>query len=208
MLKIWGRLNSVNVQKIVWAAHELDLPFERIDAGMQFGIVKTPDYLAKNPNGLVPCVEVDGLTLWESNAIVRYLAAKHPQAHEPLWPADAAHRVLADRWMDWQTTTLWPAMHAAFIGFFRTEPEKRDDKAIAASVALTEQKMAILDAHLAMNEFLGGADFTMGDIPCGCAVHRWMHMPAAREHRPNLERWYRSIAARPAAAQALILPIT
>lgn len=208
MMKIWGRSNSINVQKVVWAANEFGLPYQRIDAGMEFGIVKTPDYLTKNPNGLVPCVEVDGLTLWESNAIVRYLASRHPQSHEPLWPTDPGLRVLADRWMDWQTTTLYPAMHAAFIGLVRTPPERRNAEAIETSIALYETKMAILDAQLAQNEFLAGADFPMGDIPCGAVVHRWLHMPVERKPWPNVERWYRSIAARPAARTALILPVT
>ncbi len=208
MLKIWGRLNSINVQKVVWAATELSLPFERIDAGMQFGIVRTPDYLAKNPNGLVPCIEDDGFVLWESNAIVRYLATKHADRAPDLWPADPARRALADRWMDWQTNTLTPAMGPAFMGLIRTPPENRDPQAIAASITLGEGKMAILDAHLAAHEFMGGPDFTIADIPCGAAVHRWLNMPIERAAWPNAERWYRSVVARPAAASALTLHVT
>lgn len=208
MLIIWGRLNSINVQKVVWAAGELNLPFTRHDAGMQYGIVKTPDYLAKNPNAVVPCIEDDGFVLWESNAIVRYLAAKYAAGAPQLWPADAAQRALADRWMDWQTTTAYPAMHASFMGLVRTAPEKRDQAAIAASIELFEQKMDILDAHLANNAFVGGANFTMGDIPIGTVVHRWLHMPVERRPQAHIARWYQAIAARPAARTALILPVT
>ncbi|WP_342361977.1 glutathione S-transferase family protein [Terrarubrum flagellatum] len=208
MLKIWGRLNSINVQKVVWAAAELGLPFERIDAGMQFGVVDTPEYLAKNPNGLVPCVEDDGLVLWESNAIIRYLAAKHADRKPSLWPADPARRALADRWMDWQHTTLSPAINAAFVGLVRTPPEKRDQAAIDASIALYEQKSAILDAHLASHEWVGGDAFSMGDIPVGAVAHRWLNMPVTPQPRPHIERWYKAIRNRPAAGQALILPVT
>lgn len=208
MIKVWGRMNSINVQKVVWTINELNLLYERFEAGMEHGVVDTSAYRAMNPNGLVPCIEDDGLVLWESNAIVRYLAAKHAHGREPLWPADPTRRALSDRWMDWQATMLYPAMHAAFVGLVRTAPEHRDIDAINQSIALFETKMAILDAQLANHEFLGGADFTMGDIPCGCVVHRWLHMPSQRQSWPNVERWYRSISARPAARAALILPIT
>ncbi|MGL4496625.1 MAG: glutathione S-transferase family protein [Beijerinckiaceae bacterium] len=208
MLTIWGRLNSINVQKVVWAAGEYGLPFTRHDAGRQFGIVKTPDYLAKNPNALVPCIEDDGFVLWESNAIVRYLAGKHGAKNPSLWPADPAARALADRWMDWQTTTAYPAMHACFMGLVRTAPEERDANAIAASIESFEDKMRILDAHLAGSAYVGGDAFTIGDIPIGAVVHRWLHMPVERQARPHIERWYKAMAARPAAKDALILPVT
>jgi glutathione S-transferase len=121
-LKIWGRLSSVNVQKAMFCVQELRLPHERIDAGLAFGIVNTPEFRARNPNGLVPVIEDDGFVLWESNAIVRYLAAKH--AAGSLSPNDLRQRADADRWMDWQTTTLQPAMGPAFIHLVRLPPEK------------------------------------------------------------------------------------
>ena len=207
MLTIWGRLNSINVQKVVWVAGELGLPFQRHDAGMQYGITKTPEYLAKNPNAVVPCIEDDGFVLWESNAIVRYLAAKYAGANPALWPADPAARALADRWMDWQTTTAYPAMHASFSGLVRTPPDKRDHAAIAASIEAFEDKMRILDAHLGQSKFMGGEDFTIGDIPIGTVVHRWLHMPVERQARPHIARWYQDIFARSAARQALLLPV-
>lgn len=208
MLTIWGRLNSINVQKVVWVAGELNLPFVRHDAGMQFGITKTPDYLAKNPNAVVPCIEDDGFVLWESNAITRYLAAKYGANNAGLWPADPAARALADRWMDWQTTTAYPAMHVAFHNLVRTAPDQRDAAATAASIDAFEDKMRIFDAHLSANAFAGGAQFTIGDIPIGTVVHRWMHMPVERKPRPHVERWYQAIYARPAAQAALMLPVT
>ena len=103
MIKLWGRTNSLNVQKVLFCLGELGLPFERVDAGMQFGVVKTPEYMAKNPNSVVPTLEEDGFVLWESNAIVRYLASTHGAG--ALWPTDPRARALADRWMDWQQTS-------------------------------------------------------------------------------------------------------
>ena len=123
MLRIWGRLSSVNVQKVVWCADELGLAYERIDAGGAFGLTRTPEYLAMNPNSLVPVLDDDGFVLYESNAIVRYLAARHSRG--TLWPEDLAKRADADRWMDWQTNTYQPAMRDIFWQLVRTPADKR-----------------------------------------------------------------------------------
>jgi glutathione S-transferase len=205
-LKLWGRLNSINVQKVVWCLEELGLPYERVDAGGPFGVVDTPEYRRLNPNGLVPVIEEDGFTLWESNAVVRYLAAKHDAGG--LWPADLRIRADADRWMDWQTTAFGPAMGPAFHGLIRTAPEKRDAAAIAAAVAKAEPMAALLDAHLADRAYVAGDAFSMGDIAAGAAAHRWLNLPIAREPRPHLERWHRRLQERPAAAKVLVAPIT
>jgi glutathione S-transferase len=158
MLKIWGRLSSINVQKVVWTCDELGLEYERTDAGGSFGINNTPEYLAKNPNGLVPVIEEDGFVLYESNAIVRYLAAKYGSGK--LWPADPRARADADRWMEWQATGFTPAMWAAFWQLVRTAPEKRDAAGIQASVAKTKKLAAILDHHLRDREHLAAGMFT------------------------------------------------
>ena len=123
MLKIWGRNNSVNVQKVLWCCEELAVEYERIDAGGAFGIVNTPEYRRLNPNGLVPTIDDDGFVLWESHAIVRYLAAKHGAG---FWPEDRRMRAEADQWMDWSQTTFWPAIRPLFMGLIRTAPEQRD----------------------------------------------------------------------------------
>lgn len=206
MLKIWGRINSINVQKVVWAAGEVGQPFERIDAGMAYGVVDTLEYRAKNPNGLVPCLEDGDLVLWESNAIVRYLAAQY--APGTLWPTDPKVRAQADKWMDWQATSFYAAMHPAFMGLVRTPPEKRDQAAIEASIVKFEAAMAILDAQLAKSAFAAGASFGMADIALGVVAHRWLNMPVTRKPAPNVARWYGMIAARPAAEPALPLPVT
>lgn len=206
MLRIWGRLSSINVQKVVWCAEELGLPYERTDAGGNFGVVDTPEYLAMNPNGLIPSIEDDGFVLWESNAIVRYLAARHGEGS--LWPTDLRLRAEADRWMDWQNFTYWPAMMAAFRGLVRTAPEKRDAQAIEASRRKSETAAAILEAHLAAREYVTGAAFTMGDIPVALATQRWFGLPLEQEERPNLRRWLKRLRARKGAARVLALPVT
>ena len=196
MLRIWGRLSSVNVQKVVWCAEELGLAYERIEAGGRFGRNDTPEYLAMNPNGLVPVIEDDGFVLYESNAIVRYLAAT-----SALFPADRRQRADVDRWMEWQSTNYTPAMGPAFWQLIRTPEAERDPAAIEASRAKSEKLSGTLDAHLADRRFLSGDAFTVADLVVACAAHRWLHLPLARVKRPNLERWYAGLAARPASRQ-------
>lgn len=199
MLRIWGRISSVNVQKVVWCAEELALAYERLDAGGKFGGNDTAEYLAMNPNGLVPVIQDDGFVLYESNAIVRYLCAKH-RALE-LWPEDPRARADVDRWMEWQSTGYTPAMWGAFWQLIRTAPDKRDAGAIEASRAKSEKLSAILDEHLGSRRFLAGERFTAADIVVGCAAHRWLNLPIERRPRPHLERWYAEIKSRPASAQ-------
>ena len=205
MLKIWGRITSINVRKVVFAAQELGVPFERVDAGLTFGIVRTPEYLARNPNGLVPLVEDDQVMLWESNVIVRYLCARH--APDSLYPLALPARFDAERWMDWQQTTLNPAGRTAFMQWIRTPAERRDAQAIAASVAATEALMAVLDDQLARRPFIAGDRLTMADLPIACEVHRWINLPQPRTERPHLDRWYAGMLARPSSRGVLDLPL-
>jgi len=205
VLRIWGRISSVNVQKVVWTADELGLAYERLEAGGAFGIVATPEYRRMNPNSLVPVIEDDGFVLWESNAIVRYLAAKH--APGALWPDDLRRRADIDRWMDWQATTFTPAMRDAFWQLVRTPPEKRDAAAVEASRTASEKAAAVLEAHLAGRDFVAGEAFSPADIVLGCAAHRWLNLPLARQPRPAMERWYASLKARPRASQVLSTPV-
>lgn len=206
MLTIWGRISSINVQKAVWAAGEVGQSFERIDLGGSFGGNREPAYLAKNPNGMIPTLEDGDVCVWESSSIVRYLAARYGAGW--IWEEDPSRRADADRWMDWMIAELQPAMAPAFLGLIRTPEDKRDHAAIEASIAKTEAKMAILDAHLASREFLAGSRFGMADITVAPGAHRWLHMPVTRSPRPNVQRWYETVAARPAAKPALPLPIT
>jgi glutathione S-transferase len=206
MLVIWGRDNSVNVQKPLWCLEEMGIAYERRDAGGAFGIVDTPEYRALNPNGLVPTMVEDGFILWESNAIVRYLAAKHSAGN--LWPTDLRVRAEADRWMEWQNTTLWPALRPVFWNLIRTPVDQRDPDEMEASRLKSAQVLGILDAHLATRAFVAGDDFTMGDIPVGCGVWRWMALPIERPPLPNLQRWFDALAQRPAFATTVMTPLT
>jgi len=206
MLKIWGRLTSINVQKVVWCADELGLPCERIDAGRDFGLVDTPAYREKNPNGLVPVIEDDGFVLWESNAIVRYLAARYGAGS--LCPADPHARADADRWMDWQATTFNPTIGPAFWHLIRFAPEKRDDVVVETARAGAEVKLAMLDAHLATHDYVAGSQFTMGDIPLGCSVDRWYKLPLPHETHPHVLRWYAALRSRKGAKQVIELALS
>jgi glutathione S-transferase len=196
MLKVWGRKNSSNVQKVMWACGEMKVPVDRIDIGGPFGGNKEPAYLAKNPNGLVPTIEDGDLVLWESNAIVRYLAAKHDMGG--LSPANLQERALADRWMDWQLTTVAPAITPMFMQLVRTPADKRDPKAVEDSRVKTSDALKIFAAHLAKNDYAGGKRFTMGDIPLGIMVYRWFTFAIERPDLPALKSWYDRVAQRPA----------
>jgi glutathione S-transferase len=200
-LRIWGRISSINVRKVVFAAQLLDLPFERVDAGAAFGIVQTPEYQARNPNSLVPLLEDGDFTLWESNVIVRYLCARQPATG--LYPQDLQQRFDAERWMDWQQTTLNAAGREAFIQLIRTPAERRDAQATATSIAATQPLLAMLDAHLARRRFMAGDTLTMADIPIACEMHRWFGLPLEQPELPHLARWYEGIRRLPAAAGAL-----
>jgi glutathione S-transferase len=197
MLKIWGRNTSSNVQKAMWAIGEMKLPHERIDIGGPFGKNREPAYLAMNPNGLVPTLEEeDGYLLWESNSIVRYLAAKHQS--RVLEPADLRIRANAQKWMDWQLSVLGPAIHGTFWGLVRTPPEKRDHADIANSKERTIKAMAMLDAQLAKTKYVASDEFSYGDIPVGVVTYRFVQLVPERPPMPNLDRWYAAISSRQA----------
>jgi glutathione S-transferase len=197
MLKVWGRVTSSNVQKVMWAIGELGLAYERVDIGGPFGKNKEPVYLAMNPNGLVPTLdEGDGFLLWESNSIVRYLAAKHNS--RILEPADLRTRALAHKWMDWQLSVVAPAIYPLFYGLVRTPPEQRDPKAIEAGKAATTAAARILEDQLGKTSYLAGEDFSYGDIPSAIMIHRFIKLVPERPAMPNLDRWYAAISERKA----------
>jgi glutathione S-transferase len=197
MLKIWGRNTSSNVQKAMFAIGELKLPHERIDIGGAFGKNREPAYLAMNPNGLVPTLEEDdGFLLWESNAIIRYLAAKHGAGS--LMPSDLRIRALANKWMDWQLSVLGPAITPVFWGMIRTPPEQRDHKAIADGKIKSTAAVKMLDEQFAKTPYAAGEAFSMGDIPIAIMCYRYRELVTERPAFPHFERWYAAIAARQA----------
>lgn len=207
MLTVWGRNNSINVQKVMWTIGELGLEHRRIDAGGAHGVNDTEKFLAMNPNGLVPVLEEeDGRTLWESNAIVRYLASVHGRGS--LWPEDPFERALADRWMDWQATVIHADLTPVFWGLVRHAPAYATEAARAPHVERLKRTFGILDRHLADRDFVLGDRLTMGDIPVGAATYRYLGIDIDRPELPHLRRWYERLAARPAFATHVMIPIT
>ena len=203
MLIIWGRDTSSNVQKLLWGCTELGVSYDRRDMAGKYGF--TDDYLAMNPNRVVPTIDDDGFVLWESNACLRYLSAKHGAG--TLWPEDLQVRGNADRWMDWATTTAWAALRPVFHGLIRTPADQRDLAAIAAAAKSTSDHLATLDSWLAGRAFVCGDEFTMGDIPLGIAVYRWYALDIERAERPNVRAWYERLCERPGYRQHVMIPM-
>ena len=197
MIKVWGRNTSSNVQKVMWAIAEIGLPYERIDVGGAFGKNREAEYLAKNPNGLVPTLEEeDGFTLWESNSIVRYLAAKHKAS--VLEGTDLKTRASASKWMDWQLSVCGPALTPVFWGLIRTPAEKRDHAAIEEGKKKSTVAFGMMDEQLGKTAYLAGDAFTYGDIPVGIMAYRYRQLVPDRPPLRNFERWYGAISSRQA----------
>ncbi len=202
MLTIWGRLNSHNVKKVAWLAEEIGLPYQRHDIGGPFGF---PDgYAAMNPNMQIPSIEDDGLRLWESNAILRYLASRYAPA---LWPQDPAVRAIGDKWMDWQFSYA-DAQRAAFVNLVRRTPETRDAEAIARSAEASAKAMAILDRALAERPWLSGETFGIGDIPMGVYAYTWFTLDIPRPGLPHVTAWYERLQHRPGYASQVMIALT
>ena len=208
---VWGRASSSNVMKVLWGLGELGLAFERIDVGGAFGQTGTPDYRAMNPTGLVPTLQEGTFTLWESNAILRYLASVHA-AGSPLWPAVPHARANVDRWMDAQQTVLNRPMSQVFWGLVRTPADQRDMAAIEAAIGETEKAWRLIEPRLARQPYIAGDDFTLCDIPWGVHAHRWFNMDylgLTRPDLPALRGWYDRLCERPAYRTHIVgCPIT
>ena len=206
MLKIWGRATSSNVQKVLWCCGELGIPFERVDVGGPFGGNQDPEYLALNPNGLVPTVRDGELVLWESNTICRYLAVTH--RGERLYPTAPAGRALVERWMDWQLSTLGAPMGALLFGLIRTKPEQRDQAAIEAARRKALVAWTIVEDALEGRAFLAGSELSLAEIVMGTLVYRWHAFPLERPPLKNLKSWYERMRERPAFKTHIEIPIT
>lgn len=202
MLTIWGRLNSHNVKKVAWLAQEIGLPHVRHDVGGKFGM--SDAYLNLNPNALIPTIEDNGLVLWESNAILRYLAARHAPA---LWPEDPAIRARGDKWMDWQFSYA-DAQRDVFVNLVRKPEGERDMDAVARSAEKCGKMMAIVDAALSQAPWLSGEAFGIGDIPMGVYAHTWFALPIERPDRPHVRDWYARLQARPGYTEQVMIPLT
>jgi glutathione S-transferase len=206
MIKIWGRTDSSNVQKVLWCCGELGLQFERVDWGGKFGGNKEQTYLAMNPNGLVPTLQDGSFILWESNSIMRYLNEKYGQGQ--LLPSTPEGRALANRWMDWQLSTLNPAIVPLFWTLIRTPEDKRDPKVVSSALEKTANALRIVDHQLSESPYLGGDAFTIGDIPAGVWAYRWFNLPIERPKFAHLEAWYQRLCARAPYQKHIMIPLS
>lgn len=199
-ITVWGRLNSINVQKVIWALEETGVTYEHVPLGGKFGGLDDPAYRAMNPNGKVPTLRDGDLTMWESHAIVRYLAATYGKG---LWLADPKARAIADQWTDWTATTFQPAWIDVFWLFVRTPAAQHDKVAIGKALAASFNAYGILDRRLATTPFLAGDALTYADIVAGVSMYRWMTMEIQRPELPHLAAWYERLTARPAFQKAV-----
>jgi glutathione S-transferase len=204
MLEVWGRRNSSNVMSVMWAIGELGLAHRRHDVGGSFGGLDTPAYLAMNPNARVPTIDDDGFVLWESNAIVRYLARRHGAGG--LLPDGEAGYAIADQWMDWCKTSVYPQFIDLFMALVRTEPENRDPGRIADGAGRLGASLAILDAHLAERAYIAGDRLTMADIPYGPVAYRYFNLEIERPALPHVGAWYARLCERPAYRAHVMIP--
>lgn len=200
MLKILGRTSSINVRKVLWTCAELELPFEREDWGLGFRQTDSAEFRTLNPNALVPVIDDDGFVLWESNTIVRYLAAS--RGADALHPSEPRRRARIDQWIDWQAAELNGTWVYAFMALVRQSPAHRDPDAIAASGAAWARKMAILERQLdSTGAFVAGTAFTLADIPVGLSVHRWFGTPLPHPDYPAVAAYYERLSERPGFLQ-------
>lgn len=206
MLTLWGRNNSTNVKKVRWTLAELGLPYEQIMAGQEFGVNRDAAYLALNPNGLVPMLKDGDDVLWESNSIVRYLAAQY--GAESLWQAQPVQRAKSEKWMDWANETLSPVHRKILFGLVRTPVEQRNMDEINAAIEACEPLLAILDNTLANQTWLSGDQFGVGDIAVAPFVYNVLETVKTWQPRPHLARWYQQLAERPAFRDVVMIPVS
>jgi glutathione S-transferase len=206
MIKIWGRTDSSNVQKVLWCCGELGLDFDRVDLGGKFGGNKERPYLDMNPNGLVPTIQDGDFVLWESNSIMRYLVEKYGQGR--LLPSTPEGRASANRWMDWQLTTLGPSIVPLFWTLIRTAEEKRDPNVIDNALERTIHTWKIVDRQLARSPYVADDVLTLGDIPLGVWAYRWYNLPIERPRFAQVDAWYKRLCERPAYQKHIMIPVT
>ncbi|HVJ34514.1 MAG TPA: glutathione S-transferase [Terriglobia bacterium] len=204
MLKVWGRRNSFNVQKVMWLIGELDLPHAHINAGGSFGLVNEPAFLAMNQHGRVPVIEDDGTIIWESHTILRYLAATYGAGR--FWQDNAASRSHWDRWMDWSQASLHRDFLDLFWSFYRTPEPQRDRNLIKALLKLTNDHFDLLDRHLTGRHFMVGDTLSLADITIGATLYRYFELEIERPALSSLEAWYASLCQRPAYRQHVMVP--
>jgi glutathione S-transferase len=194
MLRIYGYAASINVRKVLWACAELDLTFEREDWAGPFRPTSDPVFLALNPVGMVPVINDNGAIIWESNAIIRYLA--NSRTRWDLLPEDARRRAHVEMWMDWQASDFNNSWRVAFQGLVRRNPD-HDASAIEHSITTFSRMVAVVNAQLAKSGgYICGPRFSLADIPIGLSVHRWRSIQADKPRFPNIDRYYDRLCER------------
>ena len=205
MLKVWGRRNSQNVQKVLWLLGELKLDYEHIPAGGPFGRLSDRGFETLNPNRLVPVIEDDGAAIWESHSILRFLAAKYGSPR--FWPESPLERAAFDRWMDWCQTLWQPAfLTGVFWGYYRTPEPRRDWEAIRASLYRCSALMEIVESSFRDRDYIAGPNLTLGDIPFGASLYRYFELDIDRPSLPRVEAYYRRLSERPAYVEHVMVP--
>lgn len=196
MLKIYGRDNSINVRKVLWACAELGIACQREDWGIGFRSTREPAFLDMNPNAMVPVIDDDGFVLWESNAILRYLAGQYGGG--ALYPAEPRERARIDQWIDWQASDLNRAWSYAFMALVRKSPEHGDAQQLAAAIENWGGFMRVLERQLQRTgAYVAGAAFSLADIPVGLSVNRWFGTPLAHPDLPAVAAYYELLTQRP-----------
>jgi glutathione S-transferase len=205
MLTIWGRRTSFNLQKVMWLVGEMQLEHRHIEVGGKFGGLDTPEFLAMNPHGRIPVIDDNGIIVWESHAILRYLAARYGRGS--FWQDDAAERSLSDRWMDWSQTTLQPDfLVGVFWGFYRTPEARRDMPAIKRRLAQCARHFTLLDRQLASRSYMLGNALTLADIPIATNLFRYFNLDIDRPSIPHVSAWYGRLKDRAAYRQHVMVP--
>lgn len=202
MITVWGRRNSVNVQKVLWALEELDVPYRRENVGGSFGGNHDGDFLAMNPMGLVPVIRDGDVTMFESNAIVRWLAARYRAG--VLRPADPRGLAMAEQWMEWAQVNFAPLVSTLFVNRVRSLSENRNAAAAAAAEAKAAEVLQVADAWLARHDWFAGPAFSFGDIVMGALFWRYMGIDSARPATPHLAEWLESLQSREAFRRTIM----
>ena len=203
MLTIWGRRNSSNVQKVMWTVGELGLDHQHHNVGGSFGGTDKPEYRVMNPTGLVPTLQDGEFVLWESNAIIRHLAATRGSGG--FWPEDPAMRAKADQWFEWGQTAVVPEVMAIFFATVRTKRAEQNLETVKTIARSVGEKLRIADDILSNRAFLNGSDLTFADIPLGMVIYRYYTLDIERPALPNLEAWYARLQERPAYQTHIML---
>jgi glutathione S-transferase len=206
MITIWGRRNSANVVKVLWLCDEIGLTFDRKDVGGPFGGLDTPEFLALNPNGVIPVIEDGDTVVWESHAVLRFLATKYGPA--PIYPPEPAARSHVERWLDWHISTLAPAITPVFVGLYRTPPERRNEAELTNQIKRLSATMIWLDRQMENRSYIAGDALTVADIAFGNSIWRWFAFPVERPPTPNLAAWQARVGERPGHIAHIAQPLS